>query len=301
MSFSMYDYIAPPQWVLRTVENRPNTMIVIGSMGCGKTTWTLSLVARAIERLLELGIDDSEIAVVHSMGTSMSRALEALKSIELPRVRYLYWFNDDAPAARGMHGRRAMSEENVEESRFYVVIRHRLKRMGFQGFMFVVHAAQIYHLIDITFRRMAKIKAFKDYPDEPSDLKIVGPMLGKTYLRKLKEISFKIWSPRDEEELREGLSSAVVKFISRKKVVKVERRDIPKSVTYLKVEDEEDLPQSTVRRAPVSQREFVRLARECGLRNEKKLRTFYKKLFRDILGYAIDERFTEEREPLLEA
>ncbi len=246
MMFSMLKYIAPPDFALEIAKNKLHSMIIVGSMASGKTTWTLSLIARAIEELLSNGKDDSEIAVVHALEMSMTRTVEEVrKSLDLDRVRYLYWFSDDAPAAKGMHGRRAMSSENVAESQFYTVIRHRLEKRGFNGFIFVAHATQVYNLIDVTFRRLAKIKAFKDYPDEPSDLKIIGPMLGKTYMRKLADITYKIWSPQSREELIEGLSSAVVRFIKRKKVVKVEKRELPKSVAYLRIEREEDENEET--------------------------------------------------------
>jgi len=239
MSFSMYDYIAPPDYVINTVENRPNTMIIVGSMGSGKTTWTLSAISKAIEKLLKRGADDREICVIHTLEYSMHNTIKEIKSnLDIEHAKYMYWFSDDAPAAEGMHGRRSMSKENVSESQFYTVIRHRLERIGFNGFMFIAHATQVYHLIDITFRRTAKLKVFKDYPDEPSDLRIIGPMLGKTYLRKLREISRMIWIPRTKDELTRGLSSAVVRLISKKKVVSVDKKDLPKTIQYLKIKPE---------------------------------------------------------------
>ena len=239
-------YIAPPDFAVKRVKNKPHSMIIVGAMGSGKTTWTLSTIARAAEELLQNGKDDSEIAVVHSLELSMNKTIkEVTSSLDLPRIKYLYWFSDDAPAAEGMHSRRSMSKENVSESKFYTVIRHRLEKRGFNGFIFVAHATQVYNLIDVTFRRLSKVKVFKDYPDEPSDLKIIGPMLGKAYLRKLAEITYKIWSPRSEEELIDGLSSAVVKFIRKKKVVKADKRELPKSIEYLRIESEEQENEGT--------------------------------------------------------
>ena len=237
MLFNMLQYMAPQDYVIATAKNKLHSMIVVGGMGSGKTTWTLSLIARGIEELLNRGKDDDEIIVIHALETNMTKAIkEITTSVDLKRIKYMYWFSDDAPATEGMHSRRSMSQENVSESKFYTVIRHRLERRGFDGFIFVAHATQIYSLIDITFRRLAKIKAFKDYPDEPSDLKIIGPMLGKIYLKKLAETSYKIWSPRSREELVEGLSTAIVRFIRRKKAIKVSRREIPGSVNTLYIE-----------------------------------------------------------------
>ncbi|MCE4615750.1 MAG: hypothetical protein F7C09_01625 [Aeropyrum sp.] len=78
--------------------------------------------------------------------------LQAVQDLDLAKCRYLYLLNDDAPAGRGGHGRRAMSQEIVSESRAYIMIRHRLRAMGFTGFLFAAHACQVYHLVDITFR-----------------------------------------------------------------------------------------------------------------------------------------------------
>ena len=282
MKFSVLDYVVPPRWLVERVENPLRSMIVVGSMGSGKTTWTLSLIAKAVEKLLEDGVDSSEILVVHTQGLSMLQALALLDSsgVDFGKIRYLYWFNDDAPSAVGQHGRRALSAENVAESQFYLAIRHRLEERGFRGFMFVAHATQVYHLIDITFRRTAKLKVFKDYPDEPADLRIVGPMLGRVYLADLREITRKIFSPQSPEELVEGLSSAVVKFTYKKMLVIVNKREIPKGVTLISAGTpghwdtaplvESELDQTTpggapVLRPPIGKKEFRRMVKELGI------------------------------------
>jgi len=263
-SFRMYDYIAPPKWMIERIDNPLHSMIIVGSMGSGKTTWTLSIIAKAIERLFNDGVDDEEIAVIHTQGLSMLQTMTLFNTsnIDFKRIRYLFWFNDDAPRASGQHGRRSMSRENVEESQFYIMIRHELERKGFNGFLFIAHATQVYHLLDITFRRTAKVKAFKDYPDEPSDLRIIGPMLRKAYLRKLREITRKIFAPKSYEEMVEGLSSAVVKFIALRKVVKVERKNIPRSVIYISNNLSEDTAYQLISVPPISKTEFRRLVRE---------------------------------------
>ena len=271
-SFSMIDYIAPPDYALRVSRNKLHSMIIVGSMGSGKTTWTLSLIARAVEELQKRGKDAKEIAVVHSLEVGMNKAVrEVCSSLDLRRIKYLYWFSDDAPAAEGMHGRRAMSRENVEESTFYTVIRHRLEKLGFDGFVFAAHATQVYHLVDVTFRRLSKIKAFKDYPDEPADLKVVGPMLGKAYLRKLAEITYKIWAPRSKAELVEGLSSAVVRFIRKKKVVTINKKPLPDDVTYLRIEPEDRGAEDRVQSTKVQYMEYI-IKRMRKLREKKVLK-----------------------------
>jgi len=291
---TFFSYVAPPRWLVEKVENPFHSMVVVGSMGSGKTTWTLSLIARAVEKLLSDGVDDSEILVVHTQGLSMLQTLALLDSasIDFPKVKYLYWFNDDAPSAAGQHGRRSMSAENVAESQFYVVIRHELERKGFRGFLFVAHATQVYHLIDITFRRTAKVKAFKDYPDEPSDLRIVGPMLGKAYLRKLREITRMVYSAKSYEEMVAGLSTAVLKYVGAKKVVRVEKKEIPKGVAYVSNAARGNAQHSHTAevpagkcKAPISKREFRELFRRHGLRgDDRNVDRLYEALMR-LFGY----------------
>jgi len=310
-TFSFFNYVAPPKWLVEKIDNPLHSMIVVGSMGCGKTTWTLSLIAKAVEKLLNDGVDGSEILVVRTQSLSMLQTLMLLNAlgVNFTKVKYLYWFNDDAPSAVGQHGRRAMSAENVRESQFYTVIRHELERRGFRGFLFVAHATQVYHLIDITFRRTAKVKAFKDYPEEPSDLRLVGPMLGKTYLRKLREITKMVYSPRTFEEMIEGLSSAVVKFVNTKKVVTIERKEIPSSVAFVPTggawghADRAQLVKSAFHQVaphhaplapPIGRLEFRELVRKYGIQaRNTNIDLLYENIMRR-LGYIVEEK--EERE-----
>ena len=239
--FEVLKYIAPPDFVQEKMSNPLRSMLIVGAMNSGKTTWTLSLIARGIQKLLDEGKDDSELGVVHTLGINMHKAIKEVKgTLDLGKLKYLYWFSDDAPAAEGMHSRRSSSSENVHESMFYTRIRHKLLKLGFNGFLFVAHATQVYHLIDITFRRLSKLKVFKDYPDEPADLKVIGPMLTRIYLSKLAEITYKINVPRNTAELVEGLETAVIKFIKEREAIRVSKRDIPASIQYLEIEPEEE-------------------------------------------------------------
>ena len=299
MTFSILNYVAPPKWLVEKIDNPLRSMIIVGSMGSGKTTWTLSLIARAIERLLEDGVDNSEILVVHTQSLSMLQTLTLLNNsgVDFTKVRYLYWFNDDAPSAVGQHGRRAMSGENVAESQFYTMIRHELARRGFHGFLFIAHSTQVYHLIDVTFRRTAKLKVFKDYPDEPADLRIVGPMLGRVYLADLREITRKIFSPQSPEELVKGLSSAVVKFVHLRSLVVVNRKEIPKGVAFIST----SMPRCHDAKPSITigKGEFRRVARRFGIHaGDYKLDMLYEYLMKR-LGFVAEEK--EEREPSAEA
>ncbi len=230
---SVLEHMAPPHWVVGTVKNRLNAMIIVGTMGAGKTTWVLNKIGQAQQTLLAQGVDDDDILTAHAQRTKVSRIVRSLeKQVDLPRVRYLYLFNDDALAGEGQHGRMFMSHMNIAESQFYTMLRHELYRRGFRGFIFAVHATQVYHLLDKTFRTTAKIHAFKDMPMDPRDRREIGLMLGRAYYRALREISRKIWAPASRQELVEGLSSCVVKFLGKKKVVKARPY---RTVNYLKI------------------------------------------------------------------
>ena len=232
------DYMAPPIWVVNTVKNRLNAMIIVGGMGAGKTTWTLYKIGQAQRKLLDSGIDDNLIVTIHAQKTRISKIVKtAAKEIDLKKVKYIYLFNDDALAGEGQFGRTFMSRENITESQFYTMLRHELYKLGFNGFIFAVHATQVYYLLDKTFRTTAKIHAFKDMPMDPRDRKEIGLMLGKAYYRALREISRKIWAPRNKEELIEGLSSCVVKFLGQKRVVKAKPHRV---INYIRIERKEE-------------------------------------------------------------
>ncbi len=233
---SVLEHMAPPHWVVGTVKNRLNAMIIVGTMGAGKTTWVLNKIGQAQQTLLAQGVDDDDILTAHAQRTKVSRIVRSLeKQVDLPKVRYLYLFNDDALAGEGQHGRMFMSHMNIAESQFYTMLRHELEKRGFRGFIFAVHATQVYHLLDKTFRTTAKIHAFKDLPMDARDRREIGLMLGKAYYRALREISRKIWAPRSREELVEGLESCVVNFLGKRKVVKARPHRV---INYLRIVEE---------------------------------------------------------------
>lgn len=289
-AYTIKYYMAPPKFIIDSVRNRLHAMIIVGSMGSGKSTWTISKIAQIVESLLREGVDENEIAVVHAYETPISRIVEeARKQLELDRIKYLYLFNDDAPAARGQFGRRAMSQENVSESQFYIMLRHRLEELGFNGFIFIAHAAQIYNLIDSTFRRLAQLTVFKDYPNDPKDKRIIGLMLGRPYFQMLREISYKIWSPRNKEELIEGLETAVARFVSAKKVIRAKKKTIPSNIPYITIYSNwvKRNKEETVYNPVISYREFRSILKNAGIRAaEQKLLEAWHTLL-DRLGYPV--------------
>jgi len=191
-------YMAPPPGFVGAAPLHMRSALIVGEMGSGKTTFIEAKLGEAVRSLLSQGVDDSSICYVYGKEAGVQQLLDAARSLDLARCQYLYLY-DDAPASRGGHGRRAMSRENVSESQVYIMIRHRLRGMGFRGFLFVAHASQVYHLVDITFRRMAVLKFFKSYPDEPADFKLLGPLVGSAGLAALHDLSMRLWTSNDPE------------------------------------------------------------------------------------------------------
>lgn len=295
--WSVLNYMAPPEFITETVENRLHAMLIVGSFGSGKTTWTISKIAQAIQHLLDRGVDENQVCFVHALGAPISRIVKETKEqVDLGRLKYLYFFNDDAPSARGQHGYRSMSTENIAESQFYIMLRHRLKELGFKGFIFVAHATQIYNIIDTTFRRLSKLKVFKDYPEEPRDKKLIGLMLGKAYFRKLNEISMKIWSPQTQEDLVWGLERAVAKFMGYKAVVRARKMDIPKNVQQITLTATAmTTREGTVYRPVLTYREFAKIMRSSGVKaGERKLLEAWHNLMARLGGELAEEESQEK-------
>jgi len=192
----------------------------VGPMGSGKTTFTENKLGEVAKQLLDQGVDDREACYVYSREAKLGDIIEAADTLELEKCRYLYIFNDDAVVQ--MHGRRAMSRENVDQSKFYVMIRHRLKKQGFTGYLHVIHATQVYTLVDITFRRTAALKLFKDYPDEPADFQVVARMVGAAGLQALLELSAKLYAKNNPEEMLEAVNSAVAVFKRYRRLIRAE-------------------------------------------------------------------------------
>jgi len=203
-------YMAPPPSFVRAAPLHHRSALIVGEMGSGKTTFIEAKLGEVVRLLLEeYGVDDSSICYLYGKEAGVQRLIEAARGLDLSRCLYLYVFNDDAPASSGGHGRRALSRENVGESQAYIMIRHRLKAQGFQGFLLTIHASQVYHLVDITFRRMAVLKFFKSYPDEPQDFRLLGPLVGSAGLAALHDLSMRLWTSNDPEATWQAVHRAV--------------------------------------------------------------------------------------------
>ncbi|BBC20953.1 putative ATP-binding protein [Aeropyrum globular virus 1] len=215
-------YMAPPPGFVERAPLHMRSALIVGEMGSGKTTFIEAKLGEAVQALLGQGVDDYSICYVYGKEAGIQQLLEAATSLDLDRCMYLYIFNDDAPATKGGHGRRAMSRENVSESQAYIMIRHRLKALGFNGFLLAVHASQVYHLVDITFRRMAVLKFFKSYPDEPADFRLLGPLVGGAGLMALHDLSMKLWTSNDPEVTWQTVHRAVAVLKRHRSLVRAE-------------------------------------------------------------------------------
>ena len=227
-------YMMPPPTTVKRAKRAYRATLITGSMGSGKTTFVKAKLGEIVAELLEQGVDEREVCYIYAQESKMERIIEVAKDLDLSKCLYLYIFNDDA--AVPAHGRRAMSEENVNESKQYVMIRHRLYDLGFSGYLHVVHATQVYYLIDVSFRRTAGLKLFKDYPDEPNDFKIIGRMLGKAGLEALFRLSLKLYVSNDPAQMWEAVHEAVSMFKKYRSLVRARPNNIIDEVSIQKVE-----------------------------------------------------------------
>ncbi len=227
-------YLMPPPKTVRTAERMFRATLITGAMGSGKTTFVKAKLGEVVSDLLSMGLDEREICYIYAQESSLEKIIGAAKDLDLSKCLYLYIFNDDA--AVPTHGRRAMSEENVNESKQYIMIRHRLYDLGFSGYLHVVHATQVYYLIDVTFRRTAALKLFKDYPDEPNDFKMIARMLGKAGLEALQQLSLKLYVSNDPAQMWEAVHEAVSMFKKYRSLVRARPNNIIDKIDIQKVE-----------------------------------------------------------------
>jgi hypothetical protein len=207
-------------------------VIITGAMNSGKTSFIEALIGRAVNTILGYGIDDSSIAFIHSYERDISEITRsAMNTLDLDRIKYLYLFNDDAPATNAF-SRLFLRRENISEMQYYVMIRHRLERRGFKGLLVVIHATQVFNIIDKTFRSTSDLFLFKSYPMDPNDLKLIGMMVGKVGLAALASITYKLRLPNSFTEYLEGVYSAVAKLIRTKRLVKAYDKTVEETTTY---------------------------------------------------------------------
>lgn len=187
----VYISIAPEPEIVKRTVNSFRSMLLIGPMQRGKTSWTEAFLGEVVRFLVEeRGVDEREIAYVYSQGVRIDTLVEALsREIDLGRVLYLFIFGDDAAAASGQHGRRAASRENVAASQYYIMIRHILRRRhGYERHITAIHATQVYRLLDKTFREASEVDVLKALPKSEEDRKQVLGLIMKRFREPLVQL-----------------------------------------------------------------------------------------------------------------
>ncbi len=213
----IYRTLAPEPDIARRVTNAFRSMLLIAPMNRGKTSWAEAMLGETIRYLVEeQGLDEAEIGYVYAEAVDINRIVDEIAgSIDLGGLTYLFIFSDDAAAAPGQHGRRASSRENVDVSQFYIRIRHILrKRYGYHRAVTAVHATQVYHLIDKTFREATDIDVLKALPKSQVDRKQIASLLHPDYVGAtfgfLRSLGRKRLLARSLEEFLEAIYTAVV-------------------------------------------------------------------------------------------
>ncbi len=213
----IYRTLAPEPDIARQVSNAFRSMLLIGPMNRGKTSWAEAILGETIRYLVvEQGVDEYSIGYVYAVATDINRIIEEMAaSLDLTRLLYLFIFSDDAVASEGQHGRRAASAANVEVSKFYVRVRHILReRYGYSRALTAIHATQVYHLIDKTFREAADIDVLKALPKSSVDRKQIAGLLLPDYVGPtfslLRSLGRKRLMARTLQEFLEAIYTAVV-------------------------------------------------------------------------------------------
>ena len=181
----IYRTLAPEPEIATRVTNAFRSMLLIGPMNRGKTSWAEAILGETIQYLVEEhGVDEAAIGYVYAEATDINRIVEEMaRVLDLARLTYLFIFSDDAVASEGQHGRRAISRANVEVSKFYVRIRHILReKYGYSKAITAIHATQVYHLIDKTFREATDIDVLKALPKSQVDRKQIASLIHPDYV-----------------------------------------------------------------------------------------------------------------------
>lgn len=235
---SIDQYLVPSDYKIQLMKNPFHSSLIVGGMGSGKTTYMLSMMTRAYNILRKRGYTDDEVKIVHTEGYSVSMLLLDLKrALDLEKIKFLYIFNDDAPSSK-QSSRQRLKIESIANILNVFRIRHHLEEMGYNGFIFIAFATQTYTALDPDLRRACRLKIFKDYPDEPADKKLIGLMLGRSYMNALREITLSLIAPKSKEDLIRGLQTAVCK-LGLYKLVAIQEAKQPPQEAYIHLVNQE--------------------------------------------------------------
>ena len=230
---SLINVIAGEKRIDAGVELRTITMV--GYMGTGKTTMAKHLVAKAYRELKKRKVKDKEILALHFYRANVKAIIDYVEENYDPsRLQYLYLINDDAVYSN--ISRRSLSAVNVEDARRYVVIRHELKKMGFDGVLIVFHMTQLYYLLDKVLRD-AQVLVFKSVSRDSTERKTLSMLLGRHYYRILKQLTDAIYAGT-KEQLKKALSTAVV-VVGTQKLIYTFKKEDPPSKIYKEISPSE--------------------------------------------------------------
>ena len=182
---TIYRILAPSKEIVERTVNPFRSMLLVAPMNRGKTSWAEAILGETVQWLLEdQGLDESQVAYVYAEAANIQTIVSIVgREINLAKTYYLFIFADDEAAAEGAHGRRAASQGNVEVSRFYIRIRHELRRKyGYTRAVTAIHATQVYHLLDKTFREAADIDVVKALPKSEADRKAIARLMVPEYV-----------------------------------------------------------------------------------------------------------------------
>lgn len=210
----MLDYLIPPTEINDVIENNLSGLSAIGGQGSGKTTTIQSLIAKLQKRLRERGYAENEFAYLHSFSVPLFQVVKVAETeLDLEHLKYIFFVNDDAPSSEGQNSRSSLTKGNVRNSKYYFVIRHKLKDIGFKGQFTIFHLTQRYNALDKNLRVGTKVKLFKDFPEDIDDRLAIREYLGQNGFKYLKALNRKIFSPVSLDEKIQGLETGVFKFI----------------------------------------------------------------------------------------
>ncbi len=217
---SLVNVIAGEKRIDSGVELRSVT--IVGYMGSGKTTMAKHLIAKAHRELKKRGVKDKRILALHFYRANINIILDYLReNIDPSNLEYIYLINDDAVYQN--ISRRSLSSINVEDARQYVVIRHELEELGFDGVLIVFHLTQLYYLLDKVLRN-SPVLIFKTISRDEEERRIVGRLLGKHYYRMLRQITDAILCG-NKEQLNKAINLAIVVTGTKRHVYKFKKEE----------------------------------------------------------------------------
>lgn len=287
---SLVNVIAGEKRTDKGVELRSVT--IVGYMGSGKTTMAKHLIAKAYRELKKRKVKDKEILALHFYRANINIMLSYLEeNVDPSNLRYLYLINDDAVYQN--ISRRSMSGINVEDARQYVVIRHKLEELGFDGVLIVMHMTQLYYLLDKVLRN-SPVLIFKTISRDSEERRVVARLLGKHYYKMLRQVTDAILCG-DKEQLEQAINLAIVVVGTKRLLYKLKKEEPPAKI-YVEVTPKEikEFYENTVR---VTFRELREIFRVHDVKcRDSKLVQVARAINDLIVSKIVGERFRLEEE-----